>query len=190
MKIRIILLLIPLFFSLNSIAQSSFEKGTLLINGGIGFGLPSYYGNISGFSIPLHANLDYGINEYVSVGPTFGYARYKYDYFLDQYHYTYNFTRFGARGAFHYLNLLDKLDIFDFDTEKLDFYVMLNMGFETVSFQSNLPNSARISKLKSRFFVGPSVGFRYYATKKLGGYVETGAGQGSWANFGITFKLK
>lgn len=189
MKSRSLLLLFALLSSIY-VSGQNFNKGSILINGGIGFGLPSYYGTISGFGVPLHLNLDYGMSDYVSVGPQIGYARYHYDYFFDQYEYTYTFTRFGARGSFHYLPLLQELDLIDIEEEKFDFYLNLNAGIESVSFNSNFSSQTFDDKIDSRFYFGPSLGFRYYPTSKIGCYLETGGGQNAWANIGVTFKLK
>jgi len=169
--------------------QESFEKGSFLINAGAGFGNYGYYGFFSGLNFPLHASAELGINEYLSVGPQFGLSTYSYNYF-STYNYRYTFLRFGGKAVFHYLPIAKELGIDGIDTEKLDFFVALNASFETSRYTSDNPYSGNITTFSSRIPIGLSAGFRYYMTKNLGAYIESGAGLNAILNFGITLKLK
>ena len=189
MKAGILTLLVVLLTGSTINAQSAYQKEDLTLAAGLGFGVPSYYGSVSGFGIPLHAHFEYGFHEYISAGPQLGYARYSYDYLFDQYDYTYTFTQVGIRGAFHYLPLLEEMGLTDLDTEKMDFYLLLNMGLEWARFKADFPSSSLSDATDNRFYLGPSLGFKYFLSQRMAGYLETGTGQNAWARFGVAVRL-
>lgn len=185
-----ILLVLLIFTSIHSIrAQESFEKGTVFVNAGLGLGQVGYYGFFSGINIPLNASVELGISDYVSLGPQIGYAGYNYNY-GSTYNYKYTFLRIGGKLSFHYLPLIQELGIFDFDTEKMDFFIALNACLETSSYRTDSPYVGTVTEYSNRLPIGPSAGFRYMPKERLGIYVESGVGLNALINLGITLKIK
>lgn len=185
---------IILFLTVPILAQSqdnAYQKGDKLLNIGTSLGYYGYgyFGNKSGFTLPVNASFEYGITDQVSVGPYVGYARWSYEYNVGAGNtkYSWSFLAVGARGTFHYTELLNELTGGDINEEKIDLYVSILMGLEFRSYKddSGYDYYSNDTVLK----LGPNVGVRYLLSKNIGVYAEGGRGSFGWLNFGFSAKF-
>jgi hypothetical protein len=165
-------------------------KGTKLLNLGIGLGSAYAYSGSTLTLPPVHASLEVGVADKISVGGLLGYTASKWNQtYLDGSKYSWNFSYlvFGARGSYHFLNNNDKADI----------YAGLMLGYNVASskFSTNDPdikdlyNRGLISNVSAGgFALGAHVGGRYMFSEKVGGFAELGYNI-SWLSLGATFKL-
>jgi hypothetical protein len=187
-KLLYTLLVISLTIYTSAKAQDVvYEKGDNIFNAGIGLGYYGYglVGN-STFNLPaLTANYEIGFNEYVGAGPYVGYKSWRYDYSGGSY--GFSILAVGVRGSFHYSTLLkEELDL-DINDEKLDLYVLLNVGMEFQSYSGDL--SGFSSQSQSYFRLRPALGVRYYFGPSFGAFVEGGSGALSYLTLGVSFKM-
>jgi len=184
---RITIILLSLFllgWGAESHAQGKcFEKGNVLLNVGINYGA-RYYGSYgylgSGFFNPnVFFSGDFAVHDYVSVGPyvavgfdKFGSAKFRY-------------IAVGARGNFHWWQLLDDKVDADLLQEQLELYVSVYLGGYITS------NNIESVKASGRFDGGGTFGFRYYpkANNTFGIFTEWGRTPLGWGLVGATFKL-
>ena len=143
-----------------------FNKGTNVINAGIGIG-GSYYSGGFGSSAGLGLNLSYerGIWEIggpgvVSLGGYLGTTSYRLNFNGGRDNVRY--TAVGVRGAYHYNGL---------EVENLDVYGGTMLSYNSVSY-SNDAFSSLSGRLGATIFVGG----RYYFTEQFGVYAEAGYG--------------
>jgi hypothetical protein len=170
----------------NVSSQVKYDKGDILLNGGIGVGY--YYGN---GGLPIFVSGEYAITDAISVGPYLAYTSKSYSngYFGYSWKYRYTFIDFGARGAYHYgkhLNLR---------TDKLDLYGGVFLGYITAiyrvvdtpagfssSYYNN--NNAYASTVRAGVFAGA----RYYFTEQFAAMGEVGYGIAP-LSLGVTFNF-
>ncbi len=168
--------------------QLVYQKGDNLINAGIGFG---YYGyGLAGSrsnSIPaLLGNFEIGIHDYFGVGPYVGYKSWNYDFGSSRY--GFNILAAGVRGSFHYSSLINEALDLDINDQKLDLYVVLNIGLEFQNYTGDY--SGFNSNNNSTFFrFRPVLGARYYFNNKFAVFAEGGNGALSYFTLGLTIKL-
>ena len=131
-----------------------------------GWGFYGYGGFVPGFTV----NLDYNVHDYASVGAYVGYGvRHKLHHLA-----------VGARGSFHWWQLLDDKVSKDLKSDKIDFYLPLYMGVHI---------GAGYSAINTNFGMGSGLGLRYYFTDKIGMNLEWGWMEMSVAKIGVQFKL-
>jgi hypothetical protein len=116
-------------------------------------------------------NIDFGVHDYVSVGPYVGFGG-KDGYMV---------MAVGGRVVFHWWQLLDDKVNADLKSDKIDFYLPVHLGVIMDRFK---PNSWH-----SNFNGGGGLGFRYYFVKKFGVNLEWGWQEMSWAKIGLTVNL-
>lgn len=189
MKKYLLVLLIFITPILSKAQGKAYEEGDKIANLGISLGYfgYGYFGDRTGFSIPINASLEYGITEEISVGPYIGYARWNYEYFngLNDTEYSWTFVSAGARGSFHLTPLINEWGDGDIDEEKFDLYVSAILGLEFRSYKDDFGgNDYYNNETVLRF--GPNLGMRYLFTENFGFYVEGGRGTFGWLNFGVT----
>ncbi len=197
-SIQVVILAILLVgFTNNASAQGqkAFEKGDVSLNMGISFGLIGYgygYGNRS-FPVPLSANLEFGINEYIGVGGYVGYLGVNYENTFSSYNYKYSLKTFsfGVQGVFHGSTFLNEALSMDIDDKKVDYYAKLLLGIETTSwkFQGSSIYDTYSPKNSSRAVFGPALGVRYLFSPNFGVYVEGGRGAFGWFTLGASLKF-
>lgn len=174
-----------------SAQSNAYAKGSKILNAGVSFGYfgYGYFGTRSGLNIPLNASLEYGFTDVISAGPYLGYARWSYQYNdgFGETKYAWTFVSAGAKGSFHYTNLLNDLIDADLDEEKIDLYFSLLLGLEFRSYKDNSGYDYYANNTVVQF--GPNAGVRYLFNKNLGVYVEGGRGNFGWLNLGITAKF-
>ena len=169
----------------------AYEQGNKLLNAGFSLGYYGYgyFGNRSGFTVPLNASLEYGITEQISVGPYAGYARwsYRYNAGFGETKYSWTFLAVGARGSFHYTEILNELTDGDINEEKVDLYVSLLLGLEFRSYNDD--SDLDYYGNETVFRLGPNLGVRYLLTRNVGIYVEGGRGTFGWLNLGLAARF-
>lgn len=152
--------------------HAQYKKGDNLLNAGIGLGVYTYGG------LPFGASFEHGITEDISVGGFFDYLSWKNTY--STYSYSWRFMYFGARGSYHFNELL-KLD-----NDKVDVYAGIGLGYRVVSTSDNLV--AGYGGYGGGLFYNVHVGGRYYFANNIAGFAELGYGV-SALRLGLTFKF-
>ena len=173
-------------------ASPVFQKGDLMLNAGFSFGLIGYgYGYLGSrsFSIPITANMGYGITDEISIGGYVGYYGASYGPSNSRYRLS-NFS-FGVQGTFHATPLLNEALDLGIDETKFDYYARLILGYETYSWKYN--GTFFSEELRSdndgRVVFGPVLGVRYLFKPTIGVYIEGGRGAYGWLTMGASFKL-
>ncbi|WP_128546745.1 hypothetical protein [Larkinella soli] len=151
------------------------EKGDMFLNAGFGLGSYTYRG------VPIGASFEYTIRENISVGGSFDFARYGYNY--GGYKWNYTFLFFGVRGSYHFG------DILNIDGDKFDPYAGISLGARTSHYKDNYGyNNDYYSPYGNGAFLGIHVGGRYMFSEKFGGFGEIGYGV-SVLKLGLTAKF-
>jgi hypothetical protein len=184
MKKLLILLTVLITGASLSFGQTKcFEKGNILLNPGVGFGergwgrglglLPGYYGR--GFRPTVSFSADFGVHDYVSVGPYVGMRFHGNGY---------NTFGFGARGSFHWWQLLDDKVAADLKQDQMEIYYTLYLG-------ANLFTDPDYSS-RTRMGFGSTMGIRWYpnANNRFALFGEFGATPISYTTIGCTIKIK
>jgi hypothetical protein len=159
---------------------SVFQPGEKIIQGGLGFGMAGMYGDVVIPPISLSIDIPKEIEGFpLSFGAVVGLSKSEYSYWsLDDYTWSYTYFLIGGRGAFHY-----KLD-----SDKLDTYVGIMLGYNIVSFDYDGPSYyGSYDGGESYLTYGGYVGGRYFFNEKWA-YGELGYGFG-YINVGIAYKL-
>ena len=137
--------------------------------GGFGGGL---YGGYGGFTPGGTVNVDIGVHDYVSVGPYVGFAGRN----------GFRNIAFGARGNFHFGQLIGDKKGVDLLSNRLDLYYSLGLG-------GRITTNKDFDGSDFDFGFSSSLGVRYYFMDWIGVQAEFGATEMSWAKLGVTFKL-
>jgi hypothetical protein len=161
-----------------------FDKGDKVVTCGIGLGA-TYYSLGSGYKTtvpPLFVAGDYCLREdlgpgNLGVGGYLGYSAYKYDYGYSNWNVKYNTLIIGARGTYHFTELVDKLDL----------YGGILIGAEIVTHHDNID-----SNYDDYNSSGPAYsifgGARYFFSYNMAATGELGYGI-AWLSLGISFKF-
>lgn len=152
-------------------SQVVYDKADKLVNVGLGFG--NYFAG----GVPITASFEYFVNDAISVGPYIGFTSYNYAY--STYKYNYTFIDFGARGAYHFSKHIDM------NTDKLDLYGALILGFTASSYSGG---SVGYNPYGSRVRAGATAGARWYFTDGFSVNGEVGYGLAPLL-LGVTFKF-
>lgn len=181
--IVIIFCLVTLLLSKDFEYSPAFKPGDKIIQGGLGFGMVGVYGDVVIPPLSLSIDIPKEIEGLpLSFGGIIGIAKSEYDYgwFTDDYTWTYTYFLIGGRGAFHH----------KFDSEKLDTYAGLMLGYNIVSFDepSGWSSAYGYDGGDSYLTYGFYVGGRYFFNEKFAAYGELGYGFG-YINVGISYKL-
>lgn len=186
---KLTVLLVAILLTISSLqikAQSSqaYAKGDKVVQLGLSLGSfgSRYLGYSGGFSVPLNASAEFGIHDYISVGPFVGYNRWKYRYYDGNY--GWNFLAVGARGSFHYLPFLNELLETSVDEDKFDFYATFLLGLNFISYRDG-ENSYYYGRY-TRLTLGPALGFRYKFNENFGAYAEAGRGSLGFLTLGAS----
>ncbi len=155
-------------FLASNIQAQSFDRGDVLLTGGIGAGHYGYHvgPGYRGFGLPVVLNVDIGIHDYVSLGPYVGAL------FKD----ASSAIGFGGRGSFHFWQLIDNHVSGDLRGDIFDIYASAYAGGEVSRYYND------------RFRAGGILGARWFFAQNLALTVEFG-GPMSYFMVGMTFKL-
>ncbi len=158
-----------------------FQKGTTVVNAGIGLG--TALGGLGKARPAISLSLDRGVwpvggPGVISLGGYLGNTGYKYS--SGGYTAKWNYFIVGARGAYHYNGFSS--------VPKLDVYGGAMLGYNIVNYSSN-GNDVDISNS-----YGSGIGFsgflggRWFFTERIGAYAELGYGV-SVLNAGLAIKF-
>lgn len=188
MKKVVLTFFLALTLGFSAQAQSTFGKGTGVVNFGIGLGGDMFYDSYSILLPPLTLSADFSIvgglfdgNGSLGIGGFFGTAASRYrssKYYRGG---LFSRTEFGPRVSLHYEFI-----------PRLDTYVtqMLGMGIAHESYDSSV-NGTRYAVHKRTwpyFAYGTHAGVRYYLSNSWAIYSELGYGITYWS-FGATYKF-
>jgi hypothetical protein len=173
-------------------ASAQYQKGDILINAGISFGLIGYsytgYGS-SSFALPLNASAEFSINENFGVGPYFGYFSRSYSY-SSTYRDKFSVMSFGGRLSFHAGNFLKENLNWNISTDKWDIYGSLFLGYENYRWKYDSDYAGiRTSNNAGRVVIGPVLGARYFINDRLGLFGEIGRGTFGLMTLGGSLKF-
>jgi hypothetical protein len=157
--------------------SSAFQKGDMAVQAGIGLISFGMYGDT--VVPPISASFDWAMpikDLPFSFGAFLGYASSEYKFY---YTWTYSYLMLGARAAYHV----------DFGVKNLDTYAGVLLGYNIVSFDSDVPSGYNYyTEGASYFLYGGFVGGRYFFTKNFAAFAEFGYGI-ALINVGVTFKF-
>jgi opacity protein-like surface antigen len=195
MKKLLLLLLLPLSLTTNSVQAQEFSRGDNYLQLGYGFGLgygrllnsyQAYSGyKFSGFG-PVNVSFEHAVTDHVGVGLSLSYSTYGAKWFDGQnydYSYRWNTLAIMARGAYH----------FSVRNDKFDPYIGVGLGFLKYGYKwtssdptfNEASNTVSLGTPLGYQFLG---GLRYMFSDNVGGFVEVGYGL-AVANFGLTLKF-
>ncbi|GHU87412.1 hypothetical protein FACS189476_02820 [Spirochaetia bacterium] len=159
----------------NSYAEGIDQK--VLINAGIGFGPTGGY-NMGVPPLSLSADFKLPIKVPITVGGIFTYTQWKYSYnWGSTYDFRWHNIGFGARGMYHF-NFVKNLDV----------YTGLTLGYVIQTFDGGAYNGSGYGGT-SFFLYGFNVGARYFFTKNIDVYLETGYSGLQFVSLGLSVKL-
>lgn len=181
-------------------SRLAYQEGDVSLNMGVSFGLIGYGWGYSGwsssFTVPLSANVDFGLSEYFSAGGYVGYMGRSYSgtyYGGDEFKYKFRSYSFGVHGAFHASSFLNNEFDFSIDESKVDYYAKLVLGYEVYSWNYEVEGDKdfydEFDTDSGRMIFGPVLGVRYMFKPNLGGYIEGGRGTFGWLTLGVSLKL-
>lgn len=164
-------------FIFSSNTSNAVEKGDFVIQPSLNLG---NYGIASGVSggraFGVTGNFDYAVHDYVSVGGFVGFNSVR----ARNADWNYGRIGFGARGIFHFWQLIDDKVAKDLKSEKVDFYVPLHLGYNVYTGDGASGGD---------FNMGLAIGIKYYFNPKIGIAFETGGTELSWAKLGVAIKM-
>lgn len=160
-------------FNVSAQKDSGYDKGTVLINGGlsVGYFFGTYYGSVS---FPaLIGSAEWSVHEYVGVGPYVGFRGYTGG----------STIAVGAKGTFHYTQFIPAID-----PNTLDLYGTIYIGPNINSF-NNYYGAGRDYNYVNVVF-GPVAGARWFPTQGgFGVFGEVGYGPLGFLTLGISGKF-
>ena len=172
-----LLLMLGLLVGTQSFAQFVPDKGTKLLNAGIGVG---GYGIGLGYNsgISLGVSFEVGVIKNITVGGFADYRRLSFSGLSGVSGDGISYFYVGARGSYHFNELLN------LSTDKADLYAGIGLGYLGVSgsFYSGYVGNA------GRIIVPIHLGGRYFFTETVGGFAELGS-EVAPLQLGVTFKL-
>ena len=169
---KIVLLIV--FVSLVALTDSYgqfFQKGTKLVNVGIGFGGGYGTTGFSGGVPPISGSFEIGVTDKIGVGGILGYSIATSGVFGSNFKATYFLI--GARGAYHF-------EVGD----NLDLYAGAMLGYNSVSYS----DTGFGTFAGSGIVVGIFGGGRYMFSENIGAFAELGYSI-AVVNVGVTFKF-
>ncbi len=145
------------------------------------------YGFIPGVTL----NMDYAASKYFGIGGWFTFSGKKYDNAPNMiggvFPYKYRNFGIGMRGVFHLYQLISEKGNAKLDADKFDVYIPLAIGggfrLADKSFNNDL------GKFKAGAIIGAGIGVSYYFVEHIGGNLEAGYLEGSYAKLGLVFKF-
>ena len=192
MKKTITFTLFAIAIGFASFAQdkTSFEKGTNVINAGIGVG-DVYWGagyGSSGLPVSLNASYEHGITDklgigYIGVGASLGYASQKYSYDGDVAWKTTGIL-IAARGSYHFAIPAEI-------GSKLDPYAGLQIGYvvTSYSYSDSYDPGYGLAGKSGGVVVGFYAGAHYHFNEHVGVYAELGYTSFSILGLGVAFRF-
>lgn len=153
------------------------EKGDIVIQPSLNLGNYAFRGP-GGNGVGATLNVDFAVHDYVSVGPFVGFNALRYKVYGGKN--SYSRIGFGARGVFHFWQLIDDNAAKDLKSDKIDFYLPLHLGYSV--YAGDVVENGD-------FAMGLGLGIRYYFNDKIGIEFEGGGMELSYAKLGVAIKL-
>ena len=164
----------------NVYGQAS-EKGNFVLTPSFNIGGHSLFGYgwyQTAFPFGATLNADFSVHNYVSVGP---YVAYNY---MGGSGWADHTIAFGARGNFHFWQLIDDKVSKDLKADKIDWFYSLGLGGYIDRYKSG-----SYSDNYGGFNMSSSLGIRYYFNDHVGISFEYGWCELSWAKIGVPIKF-
>jgi hypothetical protein len=160
-----------------------FDQGDKVISLGIGLG-SNYIGWGSYYKTsvpPIFVAGDYCLKEdlgpgNLGVGALLGYSAYKYDVNVYDWGYKSSLIFFGVRGSYHFVDLVDKLDLYA--------GILLGGKIYTYKYYGGYDAHNAGFHVASEFFAGA----RYYFTDNFAAMAELGYGI-AWLKLGVSLRF-
>jgi len=168
-KFNVLFLLVAgLLIGTQSFAQYAPDKGSKLLNLGIGLG---NYGGIGfgGGGLAFGGSFEVGVIPNLTVGAVGSFR--SFSGFGSYY-------SIGARGSYHFNELLKLSD------EKFDLYAGAGLVYSGFSYKDGFRGSGNIGGVG----LGLHIGGRYFFAENIGAFLETGVGFAP-LQLGVTFKF-
>ena len=140
-----------------------------------------------GFIPGVTLNMDYAASKYFGIGGWFTFSGKKYGTDLSGNNGFYKYRNFGVgmRGVFHLYQLISEKGNAKLDADKFDVYIPLALGGGFRLADKNIPGD----KFAAGAIVGSGIGVSYYFVEHIGGNLEAGYLEGSYAKLGLVFKF-
>lgn len=154
---------------------SAVEKGDVVLQPSLNLGAYGpYYRYSDGSWGGVIFNADFAVHDYISVGPYLGFNSGN----------GFNSIGVGARGVFHWWQLIDDRRSGRLRSDQFDIYLPFYVGFRKVR-----NNEGVQINLRDDFLPGIGLGFRYYFNDNIGIAFEFGGMEMSSAKLGVAIKL-
>lgn len=177
MKTKIFTLVLVLFglFATPGYAQyNPFTDGSGLVTVGVGF---------SGWGIPIFARYEHPVADNITVGGTISFQTHGETY--GSYKWKHTITGLNARGSYHFNEILNAPDEWDFYAGASLGYFIWNTKYDGPGTTFDYGGSG-----SGGFSVGAHVGARYFVSEKIAVGIEGGGGSVlSGGTLGVTFIL-
>lgn len=175
--ILMIFILSASFAAQSALAQTVYKKEDKIGQVGLGLGFGGIYGSVS--FPPISFGFQYGVHEKISVGGIIGYTSSTQDAFLNRnYNWKYSYIVIGARGEYHFLENVDRVDGYGGAT----------LGYNIVTVSEPFGYNGPYNASGSYLLLGVHVGGRYYFNPNIAAFAELGYGLG-YLTVGVAFKL-
>lgn len=140
-----------------------------------------------GFVPGVTLNMDYAASKYFGIGGWFTFSGKKYgtDLSGNSGFLKYRYFGVGMRGVFHLYQLISEKGNAKLDADKFDVYIPLALGGGFRLADKNIPGD----KFAAGAIVGSGIGVSYYFVEHIGGNLEAGYLEGSYAKLGLVFKF-
>lgn len=140
-----------------------------------------------GFIPGVTLNMDYAASKYFGIGGWFTFSGKKYgtDLLGNSSAYKYRYFGVGMRGVFHLYQLISEKGNAKLDADKFDVYIPLAIGGGFRLADKSLSGD----KFNAGAIIGSGIGISYYFVEHIGGNLEAGYLEGSYAKLGLVFKF-
>ncbi len=167
---KLVLLVLLAVFSMGAAFAQAYEKGSNLLNVGIGLG--------GGFGTPIGISFEHGFSDKISAGAYVGYGS-KTESLGGWGDWKMTYGLAAARASYH----------FDLGVEKLDTYIGAILGYNYVDSKWNGAGAIpAASASASKMIYGGHAGARYFVSDKIAIFGEVGYGIAN-LNAGVAFKF-
>jgi len=185
-KFFVLSLMLVLFLPMANLNSQTFDQGDKVLSFGLGLGSTYVaWGSANKTTVPpIFIAGDYCLREdlgpgNLGVGGILAYSAYKWEYGFSDYWYTYTTFFIGARGTYHFTDLVEDLDL----------YGGVVLGAKIVSSKEHgdalgYNYSANSSGVLYDIFAGA----RYYFSDNFGVMGELGYGI-AWLKIGVSLKF-
>lgn len=134
---------------------------------------------VSGWGIPIYARFEMPIADNITVGGSLSFQSKNYSY-TTAYKYRITYIGINGRGSYHFNELLNAPD-------EWDFYAGASLGYFIASYSGD---DSPVLTGGSTVSVGVHVGARYFLNEKIALNAEAGGGSAlAGATIGVTFFL-